>query len=821
MVSPSESGSGNASDASNTPSTSPRNPSRLFGKFGGAPSGVQPVPEIVRPPPMEDDGGESHAHRHRRREHPVSPDAHPKYNTYYSEYYGGSYGGYSEKAAVDKLHTLRDYVLILRERFWYLVLAVFVCTASALIYTMNSQDEYRAMAKLRVHRHPYAAPSVVSRTQPETDTVTANEDFLTQVELMRSIPVIERVAKRLTQHERKLVLEPFRGSVASITRDVDILGKFREILPQRQSLIASITYTHPEREIAQRMTQYFAEEIRNYNKDLLQNQQRPLIVATQGTLAALDQQIEKLYDEKDRVMRENPRLLELNSEMAIARVELSTAIQIRIADQKAHAEIEALWNKINELRQKNIPPETLPQIANAERVASLEAQVVNRRINCTELLKRYTEQHPHVIVAKHGLEEATREHQRAISDTIAKVEQNHAIAKTSLDATEARIANLEKAIALLHEQQGGLNAINRKIEDQERLRSTIAVGQQSELSKLADGRTHSVDIIEPAMLLSNAPINKNYFRNGALGFGSGFLIGCVIIFFLAYWDDRVKSAADVEDALNLPLIGVLPVAPRFDTCEKARLVATGGDRMITEAFRTIYSALQISPSARATRIFLVTSTTPDEGKTFAVTNLAITYAQHGEKVLVIDADLRLPSVDKTLRLEGGRGITRYLLGQNTLDESLYRDVVPNLDVLPVGESIKNPTQVICSQQFMDMFDALKDRYDRIFLDTPPLGAVSDVLNLLPYAEGILFIVRFNSVSRRFIKLNINRFRESKVRIHGAILNQIKVQEIPYYTDAKGVSYASKYYNEDEGAASKEVPVTPQQHPPPPPVYASG
>jgi capsular exopolysaccharide synthesis family protein len=327
-----------------------------------------------------------------------------------------------------------------------------------------------------------------------------------------------------------------------------------------------------------------------------------------------------------------------------------------------------------------------------------------------------------------------------------------------------------------------------------------------EMIRTSDGLVPNVFILERAMLTSLRPVNQNFLLAGGMGLAGGLVLGLAIVFGLAFLDDRVKSSTDIEGFLGLPLIGVMPTTHRFDSFKKARLVASGEDRSVTEAFRSLYSALKINELSNTAKVFITTSTTPSEGKSFITTNLAMTYAALGEKVLILDGDLRMPAVGKTLKLEGDKGITRFLRGTVSLDDAIFHGVEPNLDVLPVGAPCKNPTQVLNSKPFADLISNLKERYDRIFIDSPPVGAVSDCLNLLPQVDGIIFIVRFNSVKRRFVKSNIRRLQEAKVPIFGAILNQIGVRVARYYTNTGDSSY-SKYYSRVERDA-EEIPVKP-------------
>ena len=234
------------------------------------------------------------------------------------------------------------------------------------------------------------------------------------------------------------------------------------------------------------------------------------------------------------------------------------------------------------------------------------------------------------------------------------------------------------------------------------------------------------------------------------------------------------------------------------------LARQDNDRIATEAVRSIYSALKVNPAVSKARVFLVTSTRPSEGKTFVATNLALIFSQHSERVLVIDADLRLPNVGPSLGFTGDGGLSKWFNAEMTLDEAIVRDVAPGLDVLPVGLSCKNPTQVINNPKFLAMIEELRGRYDRIFIDSPPIGAVSDALHLLPKVDGVIYVVRYNTVNLRNAISCLARLREAQAPMLGVVLNAMSLRMASAYTDTYDSSYR-KYYVDEPGARSGAGP----------------
>jgi succinoglycan biosynthesis transport protein ExoP len=301
-------------------------------------------------------------------------------------------------------------------------------------------------------------------------------------------------------------------------------------------------------------------------------------------------------------------------------------------------------------------------------------------------------------------------------------------------------------------------------------------------------------IIDVAVAPLN-PSSPNVPMNLAAGFLGGLALGVGLVFLVGLLDDRIKSAFDIEGTIGLPMLGTVPRMKKLDVNSKAQAVASNANFHVTETFRSIHSALKLNEQSKNAKIIITTSTVPGEGKSFVSSNLALTFANHGEKTLLLDGDLRLPNVAKSLQLENEVGLLGHIEQGLSLDEVIQREVYPNFDVLPTGGKSKTPTQLLNSAKFVAMLTELRSRYDRIIIDCPPLAAVSDALNLLPLVDGVVYVVKFNTVKRGTALVNVRRLWESDTPVFGAILNNITS------------SYSGYYYNQHTDKAYQQYHVT--------------
>lgn len=738
---------------------------------------------------------------------PGQQPAGPGYGYGYNGNYGSGYGsGYGEAPSFSDMmqtRTLSDWIAMFRERIWYLILSVFVVVTGTLIYTYNVVPEYTASARLRVLKNAVQAAPGSGANTTSLDAISGQEDFQTQLEIMRSGTIVKRVQSRLTSPELTEVVRPYQGGnvFSGPLTPTEVIAKHRNVVPQKATFIAFVEYTHRRPEVAEKLANYFAEEIQKYNSEDRANLTSPVIESTRVQIEQMEHTLAQQREERNLLIK-NERLL--TTEMGTANAELSSVIAVRDTERKNYEDQLAIRNEIQKTKDAGLSLLSQPAITSNQLVATLLPRVADLRISITGLLEKYGKNHPTLIAQTQQLEQAEAELAEAVKKAEAEFDSNFVAAKRRYESAQKRAEEKEAQLVRLRDAISNLSALDKKILLNEELLQRLKFNLEDLKMRVIGSVSSIVSILDPAVVPTRAS-NKNFVLNAIFGVVAGLAIGSGIIVLLSFFDDRIKSTRDIESFLNIPLLGSITQLRHIKSpVDKACIVSNGKDRGATEAFRAVYSALKIGEQSRLAKVFLVTSTMPSEGKTFVSTNLAQTYAAHGDRVLVLDADLRLPNVGNSLGLtKDERGLTRYMEGSMTLDEAIIRDVRPNFDVLQVGAYCKNPTQIINSQKFRDMLETLKTRYDRIFIDTPPIGAVSDVLNLLPLCDGIVYTVRFNTVQRTMIKNNLHRIQESKVPVFGAVMNQMVRETARYYVSSGQYGMYSKYYH---SAQAKEVEV---------------
>jgi len=714
----------------------------------------------------------------------------------------GNYGGYARGGAGEG-NPIYNYLLMLRERYWWILLSALVFLTLALLNTYNTTPEYRATGRLRVFR---LAPTINGGSSAADDNfkIVSNDDFFTAVEAMRSANIIEGVSKRLTTAERKKVLEPYQaGNIFSgPLTEQEVFAKQRGINPQRQTLVINIDFTHPNRDLARQVARLFCESIQKYSEDDRLMVTNPLVEKARIEIETLEDKVRRLYEQKNDLIK-NQKLLSIAKDTNTLTTERSVLVKDREETRKQIDENEILVSVIASYEKEGRPLGDIPQIRADSDVAAAQTAISASKIRISQMTETYTDQHPKLVAEREGLKQLEHQLKEAVVQAIKSRRSALENAKARHEAILRNLVTKEEEISKLQAANVDLERVDKDIKANEEFLGRMKLSyEEAKLRSSTSGTSTSVRILD-APSVSDKPINKNYYFNALVGAGAGLLFGIVLIVVIGTLDDRVKSARDVEGSLGLPLIGTVPRVSATSGPDRALLARQDKDRIATEAVRSIYSALKVNPAVSKARVFLVTSTRPSEGKTFVATNLALIFAQHAERVLVIDADLRLPNVGPSLGFTGDGGLSKWFNSEMTLDEAIVRDVAPGLDVLPVGLSCKNPTQVINNPRFLAMIDGLKERYDRIFIDSPPIGAVSDALHLLPKVDGVLYVVRYNAVNQRNAVSCLARLREAQAPLLGVILNAMSLRMASAYTDSYDPSYRKYYVDEPRGPAAPD------------------
>lgn len=313
--------------------------------------------------------------------------------------------------------------------------------------------------------------------------------------------------------------------------------------------------------------------------------------------------------------------------------------------------------------------------------------------------------------------------------------------------------------------------------------------RQLETPSGADDPLIKASVVDSASLPS-APISPQPVRNLGLAVVLGLLLGIGLAVVRELLDTTVKSPEDLAAATDAPLLGAIA----FDSSVKTQPLVTslGSHAPRTEAFRVLRTNLQFVDVDAATKVFVVTSSLPGEGKTTTAVNLALTLAQAGQKTLLIESDLRRPKAAEALGMDSTTGVTTVLLGKVTLEDALQESPETGLAVLASGAIPPNPAELLQSQAMTDLLRRARERFDTIIIDAPPLLPVTDAALLAALADGALMVVAHGRTTKDQVEQAGQRLEQVDAGQVGVVLNMTPVRRRGGSSQQYGYGYGYGY-----------------------------
>jgi capsular exopolysaccharide synthesis family protein len=471
----------------------------------------------------------------------------------------------------------------------------------------------------------------------------------------------------------------------------------------------------------------------------------------------------------------------------------------------------------------------VPSIAAAAMVADRRRDVGLAEAAVATLAQRYKEKHPKMLAARAALSEA----QAALKRTVLA---QPAVLKNMLQQARTTEANLgtgtqeqEKAALALNKAAIGYQELARQAETDRALYESV-LRQIKETNLTKDIKTNAVSIIERSPV-AHAPVSPNPSKAIAFGLLGGLAVGLGFVYGADVLDRSIKTVDQAERTLSLPVLAAVPEIGKGDnvsgsdgealeTSASYRLVAEAPEGPAAEAFRNLRASLSLLGPEVERKVFLFTSALPNEGKSFSSANYSLALAQQGHRVLLIDGDLRRPSLHKIFRLaaeENGaedaeKGIVDYLIGAVDLSAAVRpvsagrfeigareksTSVAGQLSVLTGGRRAPNPAELLSGPSFGRLVAEGARLFDRVVIDSAPVLAVSDTLLMAPLMQTVCVVVRANKTPRNAVQRALGMLTGAGGRPAGILLNRLpRRRGVGYY-----YYYASPGYGKGEGAYS--------------------
>jgi len=373
--------------------------------------------------------------------------------------------------------------------------------------------------------------------------------------------------------------------------------------------------------------------------------------------------------------------------------------------------------------------------------------------------------------------------------SVEKLQQRRDALKIQLQNMDAASKEYEAKALATSAKMSEYNIIQQEVLRVQTLYDKLAsLIQNVDVNKKIDQET--VRIMENA----SAPLMvRGTVKKMLLGFVAGIILGLVCLYLIELFDDRFSSIGELRNQLTEIVIGQIPEMSSSQLDKGGYLVRPHDDRRVfVESFRNIRSSILFTFSEEERpKTLLITGSVPEEGKTTVSANLALTLALSGSKVVLIDADLRRDSVHKIFQIRPKPGLAEILSQGLDFRQAIVTVDVPNLHIIPAGDAEANPGELFLGQSTVDFIKEIRNHYDYVIFDSPPVLATDDTTSLAPILDGVLFVVRGSFTSARMARESLNLLHQRKVNVLGVIFNRAATSIGEYYYYYRYNSYYHK------------------------------
>jgi len=707
--------------------------------------------------------------------------------------YGGYGAGYGQAIGGDEVH-LVDYLRVLHKRRWTAMTAFLIVFGSVAVYTFTATPIFSARVQILIENEN---PNVVKFEEVYEQNKTTNDYYQTQYRILQSRALVRRTldAEKLWQHALfagtggwvgasvKFVTgffstpsAPDATESATQSRVIDTFLKRLTVTPVRNSRLVDLSFRSPDPALSSRVANAMAKQYIEQNlefkflatkeaTDFLNARTADQRQALEKSEQALQQYREKtgamaLEDRQNIVVQ---RLADLNAAVTRARTD-------RIEKQSVYDQIRAIQNDRSAV-------DTFPAILNNAFIQQLKGQLNELQRQKAQLAEKLGARHPDML----KLDSAIETTETRINAEIGKVVQ---ALRNDYLAAQANERSLQTS---LDQQRGEAQDLNRAsiqygvLQRDATSNQTMFAGlleRSRETGISGELKTSNIRIVDQAET-PRRPSSPNKVTNLSLAFFGGAFLGIGLAFFFEYLDSRIKLPEEIKTQLGLPFLGMIPLFATKDATGPP-LIGNGMPHEFSEAFRGIRTNVLFSSADAGSKSIVVTSTGPGEGKSVISANIAMSLALAGQRVLLVDADMRRPKTHELFGVPLEPGLSNVMVGDSKASETVKKTLTPNLWLIAAGKHPPNPAELLGSKRFRDFMVSLSEHFDWVVVDSPPVMAVTDASVIAHSATGVVFVVGAEMTNRGAAKAALDQLDSAKAKYIGAILNRVDVRRNPYY-----------------------------------------
>ena len=714
----------------------------------------------------------------------------------------------------DEIDLLKLWQTIWRRK-WSIMTLVLVVSMVSILVVFSITPIYRAAATLLIEQK---SAKVVSIEQVYGLDGAGNEYLQTQFELLKSRALAERVVRQLnlTTHpefdprQQPEPLIDFKALFANfdfnqavpvtLPEDLEagvdateaeifdeVTKEFMQrisIEPQGKSQLVKVQVDMADARMSARAANALAN---GFIESQLEATMDMSMTATNWMNSRLGELREKLKVAEDRLQayREAENLVDVQGVSTISAAELSLTGERMIDARRQRAEAESQYRQVQAMRGGGWERlASIPAVLGHPLIQQFKAEEAKAKAKYEEMSRRYGARHPAMEAARSDLSAASASLRGQVEQVVAGIERTYQLAAANENSLQASFNKNKTQIQDISRKEFKLRELQREVESNRALYDTFMT-RLKETAATSDLESANARVVDQAVVPSK-PVKP---RKGLIVLIAALLAGFVgvgLTLLLEALNNTFKSTEEVEGRLNIPVLGILPMMKKGERSDLARMFSRDTDKSFSESIRTIRTGVVLSGIEHPHKVMVITSSIPSEGKSTVSVNLAYALGQM-EKVLLIDADLRRPTLGKSFDFPVGTpGLANLIAGTAKLDECIKH--VDGIDMIGAGTVPPNPLELLSSPRFAKALEVLKSKYERIIIDSPPTQAVSDAIVLSTFANSLIYVIKSDSTHIPLVEKGVGQLLQNNAPVSGIVLNQVDIKKAKKY----GYSYGGYY-----------------------------
>jgi capsular exopolysaccharide synthesis family protein len=682
---------------------------------------------------------------------------------------------------------LLDYVRVLYKRRWTAATVFTLIMLGVTLYTFTVTPIYEAQVRLLIETEN---PNVVSFKQVIEEREANADYYQTQYNMLQSRSLARKTLDvlKLWNHpefsdgaarERQGLSQPGADETAAQSRTIDAFLEGLIVAPIRNSRLVDVKYRSPDPALA---TSVAGTLVQSYI-------QRNLEYRFLASKEASDWLGERLAEQRKHVEAAEMALQQYRERNdGISLEDRQNIVVQKLADLNAavtraktdRIQKEALYRQLGAIQSgsSSATLDTVPAILTNAFIQQQKSELAQLQTQYAQMSEKLGVKHPDLLKIASAIELAQTKLQGEIAKVAQSMRNEYQAAVAQEQGLTAALESQKTAALAMNENAIEFGVLQREVESNRQLYDSL-LQRAKETGVSGELRSSNIRVVDQAEV-PNEAVSPRKGLNLALAALCGLLAALGFVFFFEYLDSRIKTPDEITAHLGVTFVGLLPAIAQSGAKNPDPLINSGVPPDFTEAFRVVRTNVLFSSAEQGPRSLLVTSTCPGEGKSLVASNLAMSLGQIGQRVLLVDADMRKPRVHDIFDIPQEPGLSNLLVGNAKTSEALRKAGSSGLWLLPAGRIPPNAVELLGSQRFHEFLRSLTANFDWVVIDSPPVMAVADAAVVAHSASDVLFVVGAEMTARQAAQRAIERLQQARARLLGAVLNRVDLKRHAYF-----------------------------------------